>query len=300
MTGNKVIGGWNLFWLIAGPISVGMLVAMIGTDLSRAEGVSSMIQLSVRCSVPWIFLVFATSALQKIFPGEFTRWLLKNRKYFGLVFAATMAWQGSFILWMVLVHTDYYVNEVYVMRDAIEGTIGYAFLLALTVTSFQFARKRMRAKRWRLLHLSGVYFLWGYAFIVYWWALFYYTNPVPLDYIYYGAGCAAWILRATAWGKKVHQQVEKGEVKGLHPAMRPVGSAIVAVGLFAAVFGSLWSSTAQEVLYGYSMTRIPELFLPYWPFEPFLPLGIVGIGIYLVAASPGKAVRAAPSVMQSQ
>ena len=300
MLTKKALNGWNLFWLMVGPISVSMLIAMIGADLSSGQGVSSMIQLSVRCAVPWIFLVFATSALQKIFPGDFTRWLLRNRKYFGLTFAATMAWQGFFILWMVLVHTDYYVDEVYVMRDAIEGTIGYAFLLALTVTSFRFVRKRMRANHWRRLHLSGIYFLWGYAFIVYWWALFYYSNPVPLDFLYYGAGCTAWILRATAWGNKVHRMVDQGEAKRMHPAMRLVGSAIIAAGLFVAVFGSLWSSTAREVLYGYSVTRIPELYLPYWPFEPFLPLGIVGIGIYLVAASPGNTAGAPRSVMQSQ
>ena len=300
MTKLKALNGWSLFWLVAGPISAGMLVAMIGADLSSAEGVSSMIQLSVRCAVPWVFLAFAASSMQKVFPGEFSRWLLRNRKYFGLVFAATMAWQGFFILWMVLVHTDYYVNEVYVMRDAIEGTIGYAFLLAMTVTTFQVVRKRMRAQHWRLLHLSGIYFLWGYAFIVYWWALFYYSNPIPLDYIYYGAGLAAWTLRAMAWGKKIRQKVEKGEAKELHPAMRPAGGAIVALGLFAATFASLWSSTAQEVLYGYSLTRIPELYLPYWPFEPFLPLALVGIGIFLLAGSPGRAPGTAQTAMQSQ
>ena len=300
MLTNKALNGWNLFWLFSATVSVAMLIAMIGADLSSAAGVSSMIQLSVRFAVPWIFLTFAISALHNLLPGAFTRWLLKNRKFFGLVFAATMAWQGFFILWMVLIHTDNYVNEVYVMRDAIEGTIGYTFLLAMTVTSFPFARKRMRAKHWRWLHLSGVYYLWGYAFIVYWWALFYYSNPVPLDYLYYGAGCAAWTLRAAAWGKRLHHRVDKGTAKRLPPVMRPVGSALLAVGVGAAIFGSLWSSTARELLYGHSMTRIPELYLPYWPFEPFLPLGIMGIGIYLLAASPGRTTRVPQSVMQSQ
>ena len=52
-----------------------------------------------------------------------------------------MAWQGLFILWMVLAYTDYYVNELYVLRDAIEGVGGYLFLTAMTVTSFMPVRR---------------------------------------------------------------------------------------------------------------------------------------------------------------
>ena len=56
---NKSINEWNLFWLITGPISSVMVVAMIRAELTNAESVSSMIQLSVRCAVPLLFLAFA-------------------------------------------------------------------------------------------------------------------------------------------------------------------------------------------------------------------------------------------------
>lgn len=292
MLTNKALNGWNLFWLIAGPISVIMLIAMIGADMSTGPGISSMIGLSVRFAVPLVFVTFAARALQTLFPGSFSRWLLRNRKYIGLSFAAAMAWQGLFIVWMLTIHTGYYVNEVYVMRDAIEGAIGYLLLASMTITSFSFARKQMSARSWRVLHTAGIYFLWAYAFIVYWWALFYYSNPVPLDYLYYGAGVAAWVLRAAAWGKKLRQDIEKGKGNPLNPAFQPVGGIIIGVGLFATIFGSLWSSTAQELLYGYSLTRIPELYLPYWPFEPFLPLAIIAAGILLVSgAKPAATMR---------
>ena len=44
---------------------------------------------------------------------------LRNLDY-AWVFAVGMAWQALFIIWMVGVYTDYYVNEVYSLRDAIE------------------------------------------------------------------------------------------------------------------------------------------------------------------------------------
>ncbi|MCP4302379.1 MAG: hypothetical protein GY783_17475, partial [Gammaproteobacteria bacterium] len=44
---NKAINEWNLFWLITGPISIVMVIAMMGTELNSGPAVSSMIQLSV-------------------------------------------------------------------------------------------------------------------------------------------------------------------------------------------------------------------------------------------------------------
>ncbi len=204
---SKMINGWNLFWLITTPISVVIVLTMTRLDLSGAEGVSSLIQLSVRFAVPWLYLVFAASAIQVIFPGLFSRWLLRNRKYIGLCLAVAMAWQLFFILWLTGVHTDYYVNEVYVLSDVVEGVIGYALLTAMVLTSFEFGRSRLTSKQWKLLHRSGIYWLWVYAWSVYWFNLFYYEEPaVTIDYIYYWGGLLAWGLRMSAWSKKRMKQ----------------------------------------------------------------------------------------------
>jgi sulfoxide reductase heme-binding subunit YedZ len=86
------INGWYLFWTVTAPISIAVLVAAVTADLSSGEGVSSLVQFSVRCAVPLLLLVFAASSIQVLFPGSFARWLLRNRKYLGLGFAAAMAW----------------------------------------------------------------------------------------------------------------------------------------------------------------------------------------------------------------
>ena len=285
---HKAINTWNLFWLISGPISIAMIIAMTGVDLASAEGISSMIQLSVRCAVPWLYLAFAASSIQVLFPGPFGRWILCNRKYLGLCFAAAMAWQLLFILWLVTVHTDYYVEEVYVMRDAIEGVVGYAFLVAMTLTSFRFARKHLKPRQWRLLHLSGIYFLWAYAFSVYWWELFYYSDPVVIDYVYYWGGFLTWGLRSAAWYKKRRKLAAKSATPGSNqPALVLAGLATVGAGLIAASFGSLWRETVSDMLTGYSFTQIPELYLPNWPFEPFLPLFVIALGVLLMTKADG-------------
>lgn len=293
----RALNKWGLFWLVTAPMSLAMVIAMSVNDLATGPGVSSMIQLSVRCAVPWLYIAFAASSLQVLFPGHVSRWLLRNRKYFGMCFAAAMAWQGFFILWMVTVHTDYYVNEVYVLRDAIEGVGGYAFLLAMTVTSFPKGRRMLTPRQWRILHLSGIYFLWAYAFSVYWWSLFYYSNPVVLDYIYYWAGLAAWVLRAAAWDRKrAKAAARESRQITVHPLARFAAGALVGAGLVAAAMGSAWQGTAEQYLYGYAITEAPELYLPYWPFEPFLSLAVIMLGVY-VLRSGGRAVpgQAAPA-----
>ncbi len=199
---HKIVNGWNLYWLITTPISIAVVIAMSGVDLSLAENVSSMIQFSVRCSVPLLYVAFAASSLQVVFPSLLSRWLLRNRKMVGLSFATSMAWQLLFILWLVGIHTQHYVAEVYLLSDAIEGVVGYAFLFAMVLTSFKFGRSRLSNKQWKLLHRSAIYYIWAYAWSVYWFDLFYYDNPVSVDYVYYWAGFLAWGLRMCAWSKK--------------------------------------------------------------------------------------------------
>ncbi len=279
---NKSVNGWNLFWLITGPISAVMAFSMMRADLSSAEGVSSMIQLSVRCAIPWLYLTFAASSVQILFPGLLSRWLLRNRKIMGLCFAAAMGWQLLFIVWLVSVHRGYYVEEVYVLRDAIEGVIGYLFLMAMTLTSFRSGRKLLQPKRWRLLHKSGMYFLWAYAFSVYWWNLFYYPNPVWIDYVFYWGGFLAWALRAAAWSKKRRQLAKKSSPQASpQPAFVWMGIVAAGIGWIAAGSGLVWREPVEGFLTGSTTSQMLVLYLPYWPFTPFLPLFIIALGALL-------------------
>jgi hypothetical protein len=286
MLKNKAINGWRLFWFITGPISIAIIIAMMRTGLSSGEAVSSMIRLSVRCAIPWLYLAFAASSIQILFPGVLGRWLLRNRRIFGLCFAAAMAWQLLFIVWLVSIHSDYYIEEVYVLRDVIEGVLGYFFLISMTLTSFNFGRKHLKPRHWKYLHKIGIYSLWIYAFSVYWWALSYYPEPVLIDHLYYWSGFLAWGLRAAAWRKKRLQLADSKSLKSdANPAFAWVGSVLVLVGLIAAGTGSVWGKPAVGLLTGHAITRLPELYLPYWPFEPYLSIFIIALGVLLTTKS---------------
>jgi len=279
---NKNINQWRLFWLITLPISLVMVTGMLRIDEWSGPAVSSLIQLSVRFAVPWLFVAFAASSLQILFPSAFTRWLLRNRKIFGLCFAAAMAWQAFFILWLVIIYTEYYIEETYVLRDAIEGVVGYAFIIAMTITSFQFGRQLISPQSWRWLHKGGIYFLWAYAYIVYWWAIFFYPNPGRLDYIFYLLAFASCAVRFAGWRKKQVNRVGKNVGHLYLPAMYQVGAwSLVLLGIVTAALSSIWRQPVEALLTGYSLTRIPETYLPYWPFESFIPLLLIALGAWL-------------------
>ena len=295
---NKAINKWNLFWLISIPMCTIMVIAMMGVDMSTGSGVSEMIGFAVRWAVPFIYLVVAISSIQILFPGPLSMWLMRNRKYIGLCFAVAMAWQGLFIFIMSYFFHDYYYADVYLFRDEIEGSIGYIFLPAMVVTSFNFGRQYLNSKQWKLLHKSGIYFLWAYPFSVYWWCLYYYENPVPLDYVYYWSGFLAFALRIAAWGKQRWEVSNRYSAENNTPlTLRVLGSAIIIFGLVWSAASLYWQERITDFLTASAWSADLVLWVPFWPYEPYLSLFIIGLGTMLITTvrSAEKSVWAVDS-----
>ena len=206
MMRHKAVNGWALFSIVVVPMCSAALLAMTAVDLSSSLGISSMIQFSVRLAVPWLFIAFCASSLVAIFPGEFSRWILRNRRMFGLCFATGMAWQLFFIVWLVVGHFDYYIEEAYDYLSLLEQVPGYVLLIAMTVTSFRFGRSKLSPKQWKILHTGGIYFIWFVVWTTYWFELFYYDDIQFIDYLYYWAGFTAWAVRMAAWTLKRMRQ----------------------------------------------------------------------------------------------
>ncbi|WNC68860.1 hypothetical protein RI845_01600 [Thalassotalea nanhaiensis] len=204
---SKLVNGWQLFWLISLTITIAVFFVISTVDLGKADEVSSMIQFTVRCSVPLLYLSFVASSYHALFPGVFSRWLLRNRKYIGVAYSAAMAWQLVFIIWLVTIFSEHYISNVYSFNDIIIQVPGYIVLVAMTVTSFTFGRKLISPKQWQVLHKWGIYFLWATVWSTYWYELFYYVGiDQPIDYIFYWAGFIVWSLRMAAWSIKHRQQ----------------------------------------------------------------------------------------------
>lgn len=198
---SKHLNGWPLFFWIAGIDCAAVIAYMPTQDLVTPEGVSEMIQMSVRCSVPLLYLAFAASAMQVLFRSRLTRWLLRNRRSVGLAYAAAMGWQLFFILWMWMGHWDYYTEEVYSLEDILFQVTGYTFIFAMTITSLIPVRRRMSLMQWRVLHKTGIYFLWFTVADTYYYEITYYDDRQMIDYIFAAAGALVFLMRIAAWGR---------------------------------------------------------------------------------------------------
>jgi len=157
---SKHLNDWPLFFWIAGINSLAVIAYTQTQDMTVPDGVSEMIQMSVRCTVPLIYLAFVASALRALIPGKFSTWLMRNRRSIGLAYAAAMGWQLFFILWLWAGHWEYYTEEVYDLEDIIFQVGGYSYIFAMTITSFTPIRRKMGLLQWRILHKTGIYWLW--------------------------------------------------------------------------------------------------------------------------------------------
>ena len=274
------LNGWNLFWLLAGPICIMKIAVTLRTGLATPADVSSLIGFSVRWAVPLIFLIVAIPALQTLFPGPVPSWLMRNRKQIGLVFALTMAWQGLFIFLISTRYRGYYFEDIHLFRDELEGSIGYVFLALMVLTSFDFGRKRLSPKEWKLLHMSGMYFLWAYALSTYWWAKFYYEGPEPHDRLFYALGFSAMALRIVAWRKRRLNEYRRAGVEfTIDGYRRLLAGLLIGAGLALAVTGRLWGGPYSDFTLGPAWSARLELWLPFWPFDPFISLLMFGLGV---------------------
>ena len=286
---DGLLGGWGLFFAVTIAMCVAVVLKMRTFDMTDPENVSSMIQLSVRMSVPWLYLAFAASSLVVVLPSPLSRWMIRNRRYLGLLFAAGMAWQLTFIVWMVAGYWGYYRDDAYYFWDVAVQIPGYMVLTAMTLTSFWPGRRMLSSRQWQVLHRTGIYILWGTVWSTYWYEIFYYDDIQLVDHVFYWAGFAAWGARIWAWGRKRAQEKDGGGEK--RKALVGLGLVAATMGVVGLVFGSAWAPTAWEIL---------EFFGHWAPlFElavPFIPIFLIAFGTTLLVRSKQDPIAAPPEV----
>jgi methionine sulfoxide reductase heme-binding subunit len=109
-------------------------------------------------------LAFAASALCRAWPTRATRWLLANRRYVGVSFALSHLAHLLVILALVGWSVHGIVTEGGLV-GVLLGGIGYVFVAAMAVTSFDRTAAWLGPRRWSRLHTAGGYYLWTVFFI---------------------------------------------------------------------------------------------------------------------------------------
>ena len=195
------LNGWPLFYLVAALTFAAIALGLVITGVSSPEATVSLIRLSVQLASPWVFLAYVARPLVQLHPGRFSKWLLRNRRYLGLSFAAGFAWQGVFIAVLLALHPDYYWQVLHNTADFVLRMLSYLLLLALTVTSFYPVRRAMRPNTWRVLHLVGIWYFWAAIWVSYVGVLLIGDTRI-IAIVYVMAGLIVLTVRVAAYLKK--------------------------------------------------------------------------------------------------
>lgn len=188
---SQSLRSWRLFWLLATAVSVANCLALPHSDFRTASGRESIIQFSVRCALPFFLAAFTASSFVTLWPNRNTRWLMSNRRYFGLAFAFGMVWHLSFVGYS----TFFFGNRLNATSLALDG-IGLIFLLVMTLTSFRTVARHLSLANWRRVHKTGIYAIWLLATYIYLEA----ARGGDLTHkVLFVVLMLAWLLRFAAW-----------------------------------------------------------------------------------------------------
>jgi DMSO/TMAO reductase YedYZ heme-binding membrane subunit len=132
------------------------LAAMRGFEV---DGVRLVIRYTARTSLLFFCLAFSASALYRLWPGTLTGWQRRNRRTLGLSFAVSHGIHAVAIIGFAMMAPADYAAATS-PSSYVFGGIGYAFIVALAATSFDRTAQLIGPRAWRILHTSGVYYLW--------------------------------------------------------------------------------------------------------------------------------------------
>ena len=155
--------GWSIVgWaaLLIGA-TVGSILAVAG---GGEEGIRVVIRATARISVVLFTAAFVARSLSRAWPSPASRWMLANRRYLGVSFAVSHATHLLAIFALGGWSLAGVVARAGVTAAALGG-IAYAFLAAMTATSFDRTAAWLGPRRWSRLHTTGAYYLWAIFFV---------------------------------------------------------------------------------------------------------------------------------------
>jgi methionine sulfoxide reductase heme-binding subunit len=153
-------------WPIVGwsTLTIGVLCGIVLLVLgSGEEGWRAIIRLTAKTSLTLFTAAFIASSARVLWPTPTTKWLLANRRYLGVSFAASHAIHLLGIIVLLRLSPDFQIAPATV----IGGGLAYVFLAAMTATSFDRTAARLGPRKWKLLHRTGMYYCWFIFFISY-------------------------------------------------------------------------------------------------------------------------------------
>lgn len=149
--------GWRLFAVLTLTL-IGLSVWIAAMRQFEVEGIRMVIRFTARTSLLLFCLAFGAAALARLWPNAWTRWQRRNRRYLGVSFAASHGLHAVAIAAFAAMDPSGFAAATSA-ASYIFGGIGYAFIIAMTATSFDLTASAIGSRAFRVLHLTGGYYL---------------------------------------------------------------------------------------------------------------------------------------------
>ncbi|RQW44064.1 hypothetical protein [Novosphingobium sp. LASN5T] len=143
-------------WQVLLGISLGLVALAAGLLAGRSstEGWQLAARWTARAGFPLLILTYSASSLARLWPGPQTRALLRERRFWGLGFAAChMIHLAALITFLRLSGTQR------PLQTLLGGGLAYVLLFAMALTSTDAAMRRL-GRWWKRLHTVGIHWLW--------------------------------------------------------------------------------------------------------------------------------------------
>jgi DMSO/TMAO reductase YedYZ heme-binding membrane subunit len=150
--------GWRLFAVLT-LVLAGLSIWIAGMRQFEVDGVRMVIRFTARTSLLFFCLAFSAAALARLWPNAWTRWQRRNRRTLGVTFAASHGIHAIAIACFATMDPAGFAAATSAV-SYIFGGIGYAFIIAMAATSFDRSAAAIGPSAWRMLHLTGGYYLW--------------------------------------------------------------------------------------------------------------------------------------------
>jgi DMSO/TMAO reductase YedYZ heme-binding membrane subunit len=149
---NLLIGSTIAFSMVI----VGITFLIFGLS---EESLRLSLRETARISVAIFLLVFIASSFHQLSRSRISKWLMINRRYLGISFGASHLIHLALIVWLIYSYSSGNLLSIAPLNSYMVGGIGYIFIIAMLITSNNQSIKRLGRKRWKMLHTSGMYYL---------------------------------------------------------------------------------------------------------------------------------------------
>jgi sulfoxide reductase heme-binding subunit YedZ len=185
--------GWRLVGIISAIIAAATLL-FAAEDGFGVQGLRMALHFTARTSLILFLLAFSASSLRRLWVSGATLWLLRNRRYLGLSFAASHLMHAIAIIAFATTQPAAF-HEATSPATFIFGGIGYVLIIALAATSFDRTAAAIGPHAWKILHKTGVFYIWA-QFTV---SFVKHHDGTAIYWVFLSLLAGAMALRVAAW-----------------------------------------------------------------------------------------------------